>query len=340
MRDEDVGVRLWLQGAGVCRGVRLVNKSGIYESTSRRIVVTGASGFIGKHVVAALCRSGAKVFAVSRRGHSADAPANVTWLAEDCFGEGVHIAIGEIKADTLLHLAWTVEHGRFWSAPDNLDWACATARLVRSFAEAGGRRIVGTGTCFEYDLKAATAPLSEEDPVQPATLYGIAKNSTRKMLQAFGDTAGIKSAWARPFYLYGPGEDARRLVSSVALQLLNGQSAACSSGRQRRDFMHVQDAGDAIAALALSAVTGPVNIASGEATTVGDIARTLGALSGRPDLVRIGALPERPDDPACVLANVGRLSGKVGFKPHFTLASGLADALAWWKEHAKQMDRL
>lgn len=296
---------------------------------ARRILVTGASGFIGRHVVESLVSSGAQIVAVGRHPPHTYWPG-VTWISVDCLDSGAPQIIAASKADTLVHLAWTVEHGHFWNAPENLDWTAATLHLTRAFAAAGGRRIVGVGTCFEYDVATAIVPMNERaDLPKPATLYGNAKDATRRLLEAFGKQASLEVAWARPFHLYGPHEDARRLVASVAINLLKGEPAACSSGHQQRDFMHVADAGAAVAALALSRVTGPVNIASGELTTVGEIARRLGDLAHRPDLIRIGDLPDRPGDPHCILADIGRLSGEVGFAPKFSLASGLADALGW-----------
>ncbi len=301
---------------------------------SNRVLVTGASGFIGRKVVTALVAAGVDVVAISRNPKPANLADGVAWRVADCLDDSGVATVKEAKAHTLLHLAWTVEPGRFWNAPDNLDWVAATLKLARAFTDAGGRRLIGVGTCFEYDVHGATAPLRElTDLPCPVTLYGVAKDGTHRMLAAFGKTAGIEVAWARLFHLYGPEEDARRLVASISNSLLKNEPALCSSGRHRRDFMHVEDAGSAIAALALSPVTGPVNIASGEATTIGTIARLLGERAGRPDLVRLGGLNDRPDDPECILADVTRLKQEIGFRRKFTLAEGLADTLGWWQNN-------
>ena len=85
------------------------------------------------------------------------------------------------------------------------------------------------------------------------------------------------------------------------------------------------DAADALTKLVLSETTGVVNIASGERARIADIARTLGEIAGRPDLVHIGSLPDRLGDPPQITANVTRLRQEIGFIPHFTLQTGLAD---------------
>jgi nucleoside-diphosphate-sugar epimerase len=227
-----------------------------------------------------------------------------------------------------VHLAWTTSHGKFWNDPLNLDWVAATLRIARAFRAAGGARFVGVGTCFEYDLTLSDAPLIERaSPTTTGGLYGVAKDACRRLLESFAAEVDMSFAWARIFHLYGAGEDPRRLVSDVATKVAAGDIALCSSGRQKRDFMHVADAGAAIAKLATSDVGGPVNIASGEATTVGDVARLVGATLRRPDLVVMGGIPDRAGDPPSILADVARLRDEVGFRPRFALAAGLEDAL-------------
>jgi nucleoside-diphosphate-sugar epimerase len=143
--------------------------------------------------------------------------------------------------------------------------------------------------------------------------------------------SGVTFSWARLFYLYGPHEHEARLAPSVARALLRGEVAACSSGLAVRDYMHVADVGAGLAALALSSVEGAVNVASGQGTTIAHLAQVLADLVGRPDLLHLGALPDRTDEPPRITADVKRLSQEVGFQPRFDLRSGLADALAYWR---------
>ncbi len=137
-------------------------------------------------------------------------------------------------------------------------------------------------------------------------------------------------AWARLFFLYGPGESPGRLVPSVAQALANGEPAKCSSGTGVRDFMDVRDAGEALTSLALSDVSGAVNVASGSGISVADVARTLGRLAGKPELVQVGALEDRPTEPPRIVADVARLRDEVGYQPGRTLEAGLEEALAYW----------
>jgi nucleoside-diphosphate-sugar epimerase len=169
----------------------------------------------------------------------------------------------------------------------------------------------------------------------PTTYYGVCKDATRRVVEGLAERADLSLAWGRIFFLYGPREDPRRLVASVARALVAGERAPTSAGTQRRDFLHVDDVAGAFAALLHGDVGGAVNIASGEAVTVRSIAEQLAASAGRPDLLEVGALPDRAGDPRLIVADVGRLRGEVGFRPSFSLVDGLAATVSWWAERVR-----
>lgn len=295
-----------------------------------RVLVTGASGFIGRQAVAALVARGCEVVAVARQ-RGDDAPG-VSWLAGDLLAPGEPERLArEARADALLHLAWCVSPGRFWTDPANLDWVGASLRLVRAAADSGTRRLVLAGTCFEYHWPADADCVEDGTPLGGQTLYAVAKDSLRRTAEAFAAQEKLSFAWARLFHLYGPGESPARLVPQIARALLAGEEARASTGLMRRDFMDTRDAGAALAALVAGEVTGAVNIASGEPVTVADIVTRLAALAGRPDLVRLGALPDRPGEPPRITADVRRLRQEVGAPAPRPLDQGLAEALAYWR---------
>lgn len=298
-------------------------------------LVTGASGFVGRHAVAALAQSGFAVHGVARQP-LAELPA--VWHAVDLLDARARQALVEsVRPSHLLHLAWETRHGYFWEAPDNLDWVAATLDLVRHFQANGGQRMVLTGSCAEYDwapeVIADGLCREEQTPCRPATLYGEAKAATHALVAAFAARAGLSHAWGRLFFLYGPFEAEARLVPSVIRALLSGQSAEIGNGAVVRDFLHARDAGNALAALLASPVEGPVNIASGEGFAIEEIARRLGRLVGETDLLKFGTQASDRNNPARLLAEVTRLKDEVGFVPRFDLDAGLSDATEWWREH-------
>lgn len=303
-----------------------------------RVLVTGASGFIGIPLLRALAEQGEEVHALARH----DPPAEVTdlaavrWHRLDLADERSLVELlGVIEPERLIHLAWYVEHGRFWTAPENVVWVERSLSLLRAFAQAGGQRAVLLGTCAEYDWSDAGEPLSElRSPLAPATLYGVAKDSLRRLASAYSEQAGFELAWGRLFFLYGPREAPGRLVAAVIRSLLAGEQVQTSSGTQRRDFLHVDDVGRALAALAASTAVGPVNIASGEAVAIGEVVDRIAALTGREELVLRGARADAPNDPPLLAADAARLRDEVGFAARLTLDEGIAQTVEWWRAEA------
>jgi len=339
----------------------------------KRILVTGASGFVGRHTLDPLCAYGFEVHGVMAPGEALDVRGVVEHSVDLLDPNQVRRLVSDVAPNHLLHLAWCTEPGEYWEAPENLDWVAASLTLARTFHEHGGRRMVMAGSCAEYDWAAAccmaqgtdsslpqgggrgedgsrngtnTYPAAEEisetstcvervTPCNPATLYGISKHALHTLISAFNARVGISGAWARIFSLYGPEEDPRRLVASVIRALLSGEPVECTHGEQVRDFLHVADAGSALAALVDSGVEGSVNVASGNAAPLRDLLHVLGKDLGRADLIRLGAKPAPENDPPILAADTKRLNDEVGWEPAMDLESGLRATIAWWRDRLK-----
>jgi nucleoside-diphosphate-sugar epimerase len=294
-----------------------------------RILVTGATGFIGRHTLPALQQLGCEIVASAR--HPGPTARGIEWICADLLAPGEPERLAKAaRADALLHLAWTVEPDKFWTDPGNLDWVGASLRLVRAAAETGTRKLCATGTCFEYDWPTDANCIEGVTPLRAHTLYDAAKDSFRRIMESYAAQTGLSFAWARLFYLFGPEEHPARLVSSVARALVAGEPARSSRGLAIRDYMDVRDAGAALARLVTSDVVGSVNIASGQATSIANIVTSLARLAQRSDLACLGALPDRPAEPPRIVADVTRLRQKVGFEAR-PLEVGLAEALEFWR---------
>ena len=302
----------------------------------KRVLVTGANGFIGRNSLSPLLARGCEVHAVTP-DFTIEMP-QVMWHHADLLDPAAVTALmAAVRPTHLLHFAWNVRHGEFWTSLDNLDWTAASLRLFRAFVEAGGQRVVAAGTCAEYDWNSALLR-EEETPLRPATLYGGCKHALHLALKSLAAQRGLSAAWGRVFMLYGPHEHPDRLVSSVIRSLLRGRPAECSPGNQVRDFLYVEDVADAFAALLDSPVTGAVNIASGRAAPIREVVLKIAELIGRPELVRLGARPAPAGDPARLEASIVRLTREVGWTPRHSLEDGLRKSIAWWKnEMAKEL---
>jgi nucleoside-diphosphate-sugar epimerase len=295
----------------------------------KRVLVTGATGFIGRNALVPLLKRGYEVHATyTKRPLDIE---DVLWHRCDLLdASAVRAAVNQTRPSHLLHFAWSVEHGKYWTSPLNVEWLAASLQLIRVFQESGGERFVGAGTCAEYEWGSPRC-VEGESPLRPATLYGVSKNALREVAESFAQTKKFGFAWGRIFLTFGPHEDGARLVASVARALVRGETAECSPGNHQRDFLHVQDVAEAFVALADSDVRGSFNIGSGEPVRVRDVALMLASAAGRDDLLRLGALPERAGDPAVLVADVRRLREELGWKPRFSLRQALDDTISWWR---------
>jgi nucleoside-diphosphate-sugar epimerase len=296
-----------------------------------RVLLTGATGFVGRETLAALARDGHEVHTAAR--HRPDeASAGVHWHEADLLADRGSAAriMAASRPEVLLHLAWYAEHGRFWTAPENLDWVEASLRLLREFARTeAARRVVMAGTCAEYEWTRSV--YVEQDPCVPRTLYGAAKHGLRVVAESFAAEHGLSFAWGRLFFVYGPGEVPGRFVPAIVRKLLAGEPAPMTAGAQIRDFLHVADAGAAFAALATGGVQGPVNVASGVGVSLRDVAALIAGQTGRAELLRAGAIPTPTDEPPSLVANVRRLRDEVGWRPRIALDEGLAATVDSWR---------
>jgi nucleoside-diphosphate-sugar epimerase len=300
---------------------------------ARRVLLTGGAGFIGSQLARLLVREGHEVFAIIRpqadRWRIADIESELMVIEGDLRAlPSLREQLVAAKPEICLHLAWRGWLGQA-EAIENLSSLSVSLDLLRMMPELSCPRFVSVGTCFEYDL--AGGRLTETTPLRPQELYGTCKKSLFEVAQQFAAFTGMSMATPRVFYSYGPFEDVRRLVPSVALSLLKGLPARVTLGEQVRDYLHVEDVASAIWRVATSELTGPVNIASGEPVTIAEVATRVAGLLGRPDLLHLGALPYRQGEPMRILADTTTLRERLGWTPRFALEQGLIDTVGWWE---------
>lgn len=313
----------------------------------KRILLTGATGFIGRHCLPLLTAEGDEVHAISRvrkngaadqhQGGAAalDGPL-VSWHQLDVLdARQTKDLIERVRPTHLLHLAWVTTPGEYWSSLENLEWVRASIELFRRFGEQGGRKVVAVGSCAEYDWRHG--PCSEsQTPLMPATLYGTCKNSLQQMLTSLAERMNFSAAWGRIFFVYGPHEHQVRLIPSVISSLLEGKPAHCTDGAQLRDFLYVKDVASALVALLHSDLSGPINIASGQPLVVRDVVNTIGRKMGAEDLIRLGTLEKDPQEPALLVGDTTRLEHELKWRPQYSLDSGLDLTIDWWQQSYAQ----
>lgn len=277
------------------------------KRTCETVALTGANGFVGRQILHKLLSTDCRVRVIVRDSAPFESLMSSgqieVAITPDLFSESP-TRLAELVADseTLVHCAWYSEHGKYLTSPLNLACLTGSLNLAVAFAGAGGKRFVGLGTVAEYATSGA--PLAPDSPLDPTTLYAACKASTYLVLRSFLGQQDVAFAWCRLFYLYGEGEDARRLVPYIHGQLATGSEALLTSGTQVRDFLDVGEAAEMISQVALGPIEGAVNICSGQPETVRALAERIADEYGRPDLLRFGARPENLFDPPFVVGVV------------------------------------
>ena len=289
-----------------------------------RIAVTGARGFIGRYLLPILLAEGHEVIAISSQGGQLP-QSGLQWLTADLLDEAqCRNVMVQAQAECLIHLAWYVAHGQFWTATENFAWSFATANLLAGFAQAGGRRVIIAGTCAEYDWNYGYC-IEDKTPTVPATIYGKCKDATRQYAEDFCRKNGIDLVWGRVFTPYGPGEHIERFVPSVLRSMVLGEPLRCSHGRQFRDILHASDVASAFAHLAVkTSAIGVFNIASGQPMRLADVVELCAAMFEFVPPILFGDIQVTDCDPLMLVGCPNKLAA-TGWESYISIREGLSD---------------
>jgi len=278
-----------------------------------KVAVTGATGFVGEHILAALAKRDISIVAASRQIPNAFPTDNdVTFVALDISqATGAYERLG--SPDVLIHLAW--EGLPNYQSQRHVDVEMpAQLRFLDACMRDGLGRLVVAGTCFEYGL--AEGELDEDRSTAPVTQYGTAKDALRRALEVACNRHGTELAWTRLFYLYGPGQGAGSLYTLLNRAIDEGQdSFDMSGGEQVRDFLPAHEAARLLAELALSpGAAGIFNICSGVPVKVRELAsRWIQARQSKISM-NLGKLPYSPIEPMSFWGSRRRLETFLGVR--------------------------
>lgn len=240
----------------------------------QRLIITGASGFIGHHCLDLLCQNNEyEVFAISRSKEKDS--GNVKWINADLFNhDEINYIMKDIKGDKLLHLAWITTPGVFYEAEENSAWVESSLNLTQAFLVNGGKKVVVAGSCAEYDWNTNKL-LQEEENSRPTSFYGRSKGLLYSEMQKLCHQTNTDLSWGRVFNVFGPKEHPDKIIPLIIRAALNNRKIQCLAKDDIRDFIYVKDVANILVTFLEKNITGIVNIATGIGTSISEIAKLI-----------------------------------------------------------------
>ena len=301
----------------------------------KRVLVTGAAGFIGRHCTELLTSVADELHLVTSRKVSATLPHGIWHQCDLLSQDQARLLVERVRPTHLLHLAWEATPPDYWISPKNLSWVRASLDLLGTFQQQGGERAVIAGTCAEYDWNHGKCR-ENETPLIPTTVYGKSKAALYFAAEALAQSSGLPLAWGRVFYTFGPGEYPSRLVPSIIRSLIENKPFLCRHPSAVLDFLYVDDLADAFVTLLRSNVSGAVNLASGAPIRLGDLARDLAREMGKESLLQLRDKDEEGHVDV-ISADTNCLNNLVGWRPKIGTQEGMSRTIRWLREqeHSK-----
>ena len=299
-----------------------------------RVLVTGGTGFMGRHLVRALHARGDEVVVVGRRAHPGQVPglpAEITYRAGDVGSAWFDALVGEMRPERVFHLASAVDVSRDLDAIELQVGATqmTAVHVARACLAHGVGRLVHVGTCEEYGN--GPAPFRETQDPAPVSPYSAAKVAATAFVRMLCSSFGLRAVIVRPFLTYGPEQESNLLIPALIRSALAGHDFPMTGGEQTREFNYVDD----IVAGFLRAADAPgvegltINLGCAEPRRIRDVAQLVLDLMGNPVRAEFGRLPYRPGETWEFYCDNTRARELLGWRPTVSLQDGLQRTIAW-----------
>lgn len=310
------------------------------ELSGSRVLVTGASGFIGSHLCRRLVADGAEVHALTSAVSSVY-PTRLIGLRDDvvlhegnlCDRGAMEKLATEVRPSHVFHLGAYTHVGKSWNRVDeciqtNIQ---GTVNLLQALAGTGYQRFVYTSTSEVYG--DVDVPFQEDKVVKPVSPYSVSKYAGEQYCRLFAHSHGWPIVILRPFNAFGPAQTPDRVIPEIITRALRGQDVPMTQGRQTREFNFVEDLADGfVRAATTDGIDGEViNLGCGEDISMRELASTILDLMGNPVKADFGAIPERPTEIWRMYCDSTKARSRLGWAPQHTLAEGLVKTIDWYR---------
>lgn len=328
----------------------------------KKVLITGATGLIGRNTIEPLLEAGFDVFGISSncvqmkrvlltnptglKGTSAIEPKldfnfgnsqmtsdflkserdnRITWLNANLLDfENIINVFQKVKPEYLLHFAWSATPWNNLESNLNFDWVTSSIEMLKQFKQYGGKRAVFAGTCFEYEF--GDEILNEfSTKVNPISTYAKCKNYLNELATLYANGNDISFGWGRIFYAYGKHEKEHNFISHVIKNLIGDNEITIKSQESIRDYMHAEDIAEAFVKFLKTDITGNVNICTGIPVKTGDIIDLIAERLDKKHLIKFE--DEESNEPKIILGDNKRLSEEINFIPKYSLDSGISKLL-------------
>ena len=315
------------------------------DLTGTRVLITGATGFIGSHLTRSLVRRGAEVHALTSTVSSIY-PARLVDIRGDIVLHGGNLndagamesVVSHARPELVFHLGAYTHVGKSWERIDECIQTNVhgTVTLLQALARTDYRRFVYTSTSEVYgDIEV---PFREDAAVNPNSPYSVAKYAGERFCRMLSRGKGWPIVVARPFNAYGPAQTPDRIIPEIIVKALRRERLAMTSGIQTREFNYVEDLveGFLLAAL-VPGIEGDVfNIGGGEEISMREVAETILDLMGNPISPEFGALPERPTEIWTMRSDSSKAQEILGLPRFRSLREGLGPTIEWYTAELEQ----
>jgi NAD dependent epimerase/dehydratase len=318
---------------------------------SRPVLVTGAGGFIGGHLVSRLVADGARVRAFVRYNSRGDR-GTLDWLHPAVTGD-VEIVAGDLRdiesvgravdgVDTVFHLAAQIAIPYSYVNPRDFFEVnvLGSLNVAQAALAAGARRVIHTSTSEVYG-SARTVPISEDHPLEPQSPYAASKVAADKLMDSFHRSFDLPVTVVRPFNTYGPHQSARAILPTIISQALASDTLQLGSLHPRRDLTYVEDTAAAFVAVAEAGeqvVGRTLQLGTGTDVSIGELVELVGVVLSKELAVELDPVRVRPpkSEVQRLISSPALAAELAGWEPSVSLRDGVARTAEWIERHAER----